>query len=162
MVRSTKKSSFGLTLIELMVTIAVLAIIAAIGYPMYTAQVQKGRRVDARAGLMELAMAQERERAAWGGYSEPDTTITGITSDNNDPPPDGNSVFNDDLRRIGEQYGEFYSFKITAEPNNTFTIEATPVSPQNADTTCAVYTINQAGQKTAKDDGNSDKTHLCW
>lgn len=161
MVRSTKKSSFGLTLIELMVTIAVLAIIAAIGYPMYTAQVQKGRRVDARAGVMELAMAQEMERGRWGGYSEPDTAITGITSDDALPAPDANSTFNDDLRRIGEQYGEFYSFRITAD-NGTFTITATPVSPQNADTTCAVYTINQAGQKTAKDDGNADKTDLCW
>lgn len=161
MVKSTKKPSFGLTLIELMVTVAVLAIIAAIGYPMYTAQVQKSRRVDVRAGVMELAMAQERERGTWGGYSEPDTAINGITSADGLPAPDANSVFNDDLRRIGAQYGEFYSFNITAD-NGTFTIMATPVSPQDADTTCAVYTINQAGQKAAQNDGGADRTDLCW
>jgi type IV pilus assembly protein PilE len=154
MVKSTKGCSLGLTLIELMVTIAVLALITAIGYPMYTAQVQKGRRVDARSGVMELAMAQERERGAWGGYSEPAVSIPGITSDNNDPPPDANSVFNDDLTRIGEQYGEFYSFKITAE-HDTFEIEATPVSPQDADTDCLSIAIDQAGRKTATDP-------VCW
>jgi type IV pilus assembly protein PilE len=161
MVKSTKKSSFGLTLVELMVTIAVLAIIAAIGYPMYTTQVQKGRRADAKAGVTLLEMAQVNERGKWGGFSEPDTAIPGITNDDGLPAPDANSVFNDDLRRIGAQFGEYYSFNITAD-NTTFTITATPVPPQDADTTCAVFTVNQAGQKTAEDSGGGDQTDLCW
>jgi type IV pilus assembly protein PilE len=164
MVRSTKKFSFGLTLIELMVTIAVLAFITAIGYPLYTAQVQKGRRVDARSGVMELAMAEERERAAWGGYSEPSVAIPGITSADSKPIPNASSVFHEDLMRIADQYGEFYSFNITAD-QDTFTIEATPVAPQDADTTCDSFAIDQAGRKFAIDQKTGTETAIdpvCW
>ena len=155
MVRSYKRKAYGLTLVELMITIAVLAIIATIGYPMYTAQVQKGRRADARAGVMELAMAQEREFAAWGGYSEPSVAIAGITSNDGAPAPDANSNFHDDLTRIGQQYGDFYSFDITAD-NNSFTITATTTGAQTADTKCATFGIDQTGAKTATD------VNLCW
>ena len=41
----------GLTLVELMVVVAVMAIIATIAYPIYTNQVQKSRRADAKVAL---------------------------------------------------------------------------------------------------------------
>lgn len=153
--RHTKRAVLGLTLVELMVVLAVLAIIATIGYPMYTAQVQKGRRVDARAGVMELAMAQEREFAAWGGYSEPSVAITGITATDGTPAPNANSNFHGDLRRIAGQYSDFYSFTITAD-NNTFSITATATGVQAADGACATFGIDQTGAKSAT---NVD---LCW
>lgn len=145
----------GVTLVELMVVIAVLAIIATIGYPMYTQQVLKGRRGDARAGVMEIAMAQEREFAAWGGYSEPSIAITGITSNDAAPAPDANSNFHDDLTRIAREYSDNYSFNITAD-NTTFTITATPTGGQTQDTACATFGIDQTGVKTATD------VNLCW
>ncbi len=59
----------GLTLVELMVVVAVMAIIATVAYPLYTAQVQKSRRADAKVALETIAMAQERFYTINGGYT---------------------------------------------------------------------------------------------
>lgn len=50
----------GLTLIELMVTVAVVGVLAAVAYPAYTDQIRKGRRAEARTALMNLLQQQER------------------------------------------------------------------------------------------------------
>lgn len=166
MMLSSKRRVCGFTLVELMVVLAVLAIIATIGFPMYTQQVLKGRRGDARAGVMELAMAQEREFAAWGTYSELAGAINtdgqaDITFNDNLPLADANSNMTDDMNRIGREYGEQYTFAVTAT-NNTFTITATPVLGQVQDADCASFVLNQAGVKSATDSGGADNTNLCW
>lgn len=53
----------GFTLIELMIVVVVVSILAALAYPSYTEHVMKGRRADAKAGLLSLQMAQEKYRA---------------------------------------------------------------------------------------------------
>ena len=59
----------GLTLIELMVVVAVLAILSAVAYPLYTNQVQKSRRADAKTALQTIALAQERFFTINGEYA---------------------------------------------------------------------------------------------
>lgn len=50
----------GFTLIELMIVVAVIGILSAVAYPIYTDQVRKGKRAEARAGLANLLQQQER------------------------------------------------------------------------------------------------------
>lgn len=50
----------GFTLIELMVTVAIVGILAGIAYPTYTASLVKGRRSDAEAVLMDIAQRQQQ------------------------------------------------------------------------------------------------------
>ena len=43
----------GFTLIELMIVVAVVAILSSIAYPSYTEYVRRGHRAEARAGLLQ-------------------------------------------------------------------------------------------------------------
>ncbi|MGO8988904.1 MAG: type IV pilin protein [bacterium] len=63
------RSNKGLTFIELIIVVAVVAILAAIAIPVYTSYMQRGRRADAKTALQQLAAAQEMRRAEKGSYS---------------------------------------------------------------------------------------------
>jgi len=52
---SRKHTSFGFTLIELMVTVAIVTILATIAVTSYTSQIQKSRRTEAKSALLDLA-----------------------------------------------------------------------------------------------------------
>jgi len=50
----------GFTLIELLIVVAILGIIAAIGFPMYTGYIETARDKEAIASLQSIAMMQEQ------------------------------------------------------------------------------------------------------
>lgn len=50
----------GFTLIELMIVVAIVAILAAVVYPSYQSAVTKTKRAEARAALMQVMQQQER------------------------------------------------------------------------------------------------------
>jgi type IV pilus assembly protein PilE len=50
----------GFTLIELMITVAIVGILGALAYPAYTSSVLKGKRAQARVALTDLLQQQER------------------------------------------------------------------------------------------------------
>ena len=58
----------GFTLIELMIVVAVVAILSAIALPSYSEHIRRGHRADARTGLLQAAQWLERAATANGTY----------------------------------------------------------------------------------------------
>ncbi len=61
--------SRGFTLIELMITLVVAGILAAVAYPAFTGYTQRARRADAIKVLTALVQAQERYRSNQSNYA---------------------------------------------------------------------------------------------
>jgi type IV pilus assembly protein PilE len=55
-----KQKQVGFTLIELMITIVIIGVLAAIAYPSYLKQVKKSRRSDGESALMSVMQSEER------------------------------------------------------------------------------------------------------
>ena len=78
----------GFTLIELMIVVAIVAILASIAYPSYREHVRKSNRVEAKSLLMQIMQQEERFKtenltystdltAIGGGYLNPQPTDNG-------------------------------------------------------------------------------------
>lgn len=63
-----KTNHSGFTLIELMIVVAIIAILASVAYPSYTNSVLKGKRAEGRAALAELMLQQERYMTQTNSY----------------------------------------------------------------------------------------------
>ena len=61
-VRRTRAShrAYGFTLIELMVTVAIVAILASVAYPNYMSYLQRGRIIDATTKLSDFRIKMEQ------------------------------------------------------------------------------------------------------
>ncbi|MBU6258551.1 MAG: type IV pilin protein [Burkholderiales bacterium] len=79
----------GFTLIELMIAIAIAAILAMVAFPTYMSSVRKGRRSEAVAALTAMQQAQERFRANNSSYA----TTTGNPPVGIDTPPAGSGYY---------------------------------------------------------------------
>lgn len=72
----------GFTLMEMMITVAIIGILAAVAYPAYTEQVAKGRRADARTRLVAAQQWMERYYTERYSYASAGETTKNADFDN--------------------------------------------------------------------------------
>lgn len=76
-----RPAPLGFSLIELMIAVAIVAILGAVAYPSYQDSITKGRRAEGRTALLELLQQQERfltQRNTYACFTTNSTT--GATS----------------------------------------------------------------------------------
>ncbi|CAH0186243.1 type IV pilin protein [Stenotrophomonas indicatrix] len=131
-----RRKARGFTLIELMITVAVIAILAAVAIPSYSEHVRKSRRAQAKADLVELAQQLERFHTVQNTYS-------GMSLPFTESPRDGKS---------------YYTLSLSgAATSSAFTLQAVPGTGQDKDK-CGTLTLDQAGRKTPTE----AKVAGCW
>jgi type IV pilus assembly protein PilE len=119
----------GFTLIELMITVAIVGILAMIALPSYESYVQRTRRAEAKTELSALAQRLERCFSQFGTY------LTGTGCSVGAGPfttPEG-----------------YYSIAISNRSATTYTLTASPQGAQQADSKCGNFTLNHLGQRSA-------------
>jgi len=136
----------GFTLVELIIVIVIVSILMAVALPSYQDSMRKGRRADAKSGLMDAANRQERFMLDRSTYTD-DMTELGFGAD----------------PTISEE--GHYSIDVEApDPNcpiaTCYTLTATPVAggAQAGDSFCTSLTIKSTGARTATGAAASE----CW
>ena len=114
----------GITLLELIITVAIIAILASIAYPSFQGHMLKSRRAEALEHLLSAQLKQEERRVTSGSYTT-------------------------DFALLGGANIDHYTFASTVSgASYTLTAMVRSGSPQLKDTGCTTLTINQQDQKT--------------
>jgi type IV pilus assembly protein PilE len=122
----------GFTLVELMITVAIVGILAAVAYPSYQDQIRRSNRAEVQSFLTDLAQRQQL-------YFMDARQYASLLDELNATVPD----------RVDRFYEISEPFTVGRRPPQ-FLIRATPRSGtmQVRDLDGAAYTIDQAGAKT--------------
>lgn len=138
----------GFTLIEVMITVAIIGILSAVALPSYQSYIQKSRRTEARTILMDAASKQEQyilnfrtyttSMTALGYAASPATSETGLYS-------------------VSAAAGGCGSIA------RCYTLTATAVTGkgQDKDTKCKSFSLDSTGAKTSKNASDAATTD-CW
>ncbi len=126
----------GITLIELMIAVAIVAILAGVAYPSYMQYVLTSHRTEGTSALVRIANLEERyylDNNAYGSLFQLGLTATSsatYTTENG-----------------------YYRITIATPTTSTYTLTATAQGSQTSDSSCATFSLAQDGTKTGSD---------CW
>jgi len=165
-----KSGANGFTLIELMMTVVVIGILAAIAYPSYTTYVAQARRSDATIALTQLAAQQEKFFTQCGGYADTigPARVCAV------PPGPGGIIGTNTVSLLpgGNTRDGYYNIVITPGPGgivNSFVLTATPLLSQltsdgGATGKCSTIVLDSTGVKlaTGTDSVIGPNGGRCW
>lgn len=133
----------GFTLIEVMIVVAIIAILASLAVPAYTDYIKRGKIQEATANLSDMRVKLEQ-------YFQDNRTYAGACVGGLTLPPAAPAV-------------KYFTFACANLAPTTYTVTATGTVSMNGFT----YTINQANAKsttltTASGWVAADDTSACW
>lgn len=124
----------GVTLIELIITVAIIGILAAIAFPSYEKYVQRTHRSEVIANMSEMAQWLERQYSKNNQYPTAAQSAAQVSAAGTD------------------RYNVAIAFTQTNGRNTDYSITATATGPQTSDSadgqSCATLTLTAIGNQT--------------
>lgn len=134
----------GWTLTELLISLALMSVLAALALPAYQQQQRQARRGDGQAALLQLQMDQARWRSAHDSH----TDTLGALGWSSDRSSQGH-----------------YQISITQASADSYTLEAVALGGQAADRDCNPLRLSWQGSATAVFSAGSEigsDPARCW
>lgn len=133
MLSAQQKRQKGFSIVEILIVLAILAILVVALTPSYQTYQLKSNRSDAIKSILAIQVAEEKYRINNTSYGALAAVWSGTNS-----------------------YENHYQMSISNNTASTYTITATPLSSQSADTDCPYLTLTYAN-------GTATKTPAaCW
>jgi type IV pilus assembly protein PilE len=144
-----KSRERGFTLIELMIVVAIVAILARIALPAYARYVLRANRVEAKTALNFVMQAQEKQFSTYNRYAgtlvgAKSATVLGLT---------GNCGAS-----VGSEKCKYLISAALSNVDQQVTLTATPQTSQAGDV-CGTLSITASGVKTFS---GASTNGACW
>lgn len=127
--------SSGFTLLELVIALAIIAVLALAALPSYETQLIQSRRSDATTALTTFAQKMERYALENGSYSDATTDLYQSASNQS-----------------------YYNLSVTST-SNSYTLTATPTGIQADDNECGNFTLDDLGTRGISGTATVEQ---CW
>jgi type IV pilus assembly protein PilE len=130
----------GFTIMELMISLAIVALVATIGIPSFNKYIEKAKRADVQTALLELANFMERQYSRNGSYltsggTPPTLPFTQSPRDSSSPD---------------------YQIRLSIITSQTYTLEAAPVATSGQiNDVCGTLRLAHTG-------ATLPTTNRCW
>lgn len=128
----------GFTLIEVLVSLAIIGILVTIAYPSYEHYLIKSRRTESQVALLNVANRLERYYLQENTYAGATLTALGVNT----------------LTDSG-----YYQLTLSNLSDHSYTATALPQGSQTKDQACASLSLNQLGEKLST---GTAPTSECW
>ena len=126
----------GFTLIEMMIVVAIIAILASVAVPSYLESVRRSNRAEAAATMLKNANWMEQQFTVNNKYPSSSTAMPFAQS-----PESGTKKYTIALA--------------SGATDTTYTLEATPIQTDK----CGKFSLDQSGKRTVSGTATADD---CW